>query len=166
MAAPDVRGAGDDMLPEDVFNRGYEAVVAELERMVTALEPVARVDRERAPTFWRTRLTPHTRNACPMELVIHRNQRFDLVLDTEVAEGQLIGALSMFPKIVAAVSGGRVVLRTHRAQATGASVAREAIVSLGEGDAWSNKNALLASSSDSEHGAVYADRHFTPYARH
>ena len=153
------------MLPEDVFNRGFDAIVERLNQDFDALKDVATVEREQAATFWRARVQPHARNACGMELVLHRNQRFDLVVGDETAEGQVIAAFDFFPKLVAALSLGQVVCRTLSAPSTGTPLVRETRVTLDDGTLWSIRRTLVACSSETEREALQADKHFAPYAR-
>ena len=65
---------------------------------------------ERTPAFWRLALLPHAANACPVELILHRDsQTYDIQLGHEAYEAKAIEAFRLFEPLLDAVVGGQVV---------------------------------------------------------
>ena len=153
------------MQPDDVFNRGFEAVTVTLEAQLAALKDAAKIDVERAPSFWRGRASPFVDTACGIEIVLHRNQRYDLAVGRDVSEGQVITSLDFFPALLAAAAQGDIVERTLVSATTRTPVVRTYLARLPGGPVPLTRHVLLALPHASETDAIAVDRHFAPYER-
>ena len=153
------------MQPQDVFNRGYDATTAGLDRWVGTLTDVAHVEREQTPSYWRVRIRPRCSNTCPAELMLSRGQTFDLDVGNETIIAQPATDLALFQPLLEAIAHGQVVSRVWSAQATGAELAREIIVQLPDGRAWSTRRLVTAGTEETDLAALANDRAFLAYRR-
>lgn len=153
------------MQPQDVFNRAFDVATAELDRWLTAQASVASIDRESRPWYWRARIRPHVANACSAELMLSRNQTFDLEIGDEGLASQPISDFSLYLPLLQEVAAGNVVIRSWSALATGGILTREAIVTLPGGQFWSIRRFISAGTVGTESSAVARDQHYVPYRR-
>jgi hypothetical protein len=153
------------MQPQDVFNKTYEATTASLDHWLASVEPDAVIDHERAADYWRVRLIPHATTACPVELMVSRQQTFDLDIGAESLIGQPITDLAIFQPLLEAVVSGHVVARTWSAVATGAPLTKEVIVTLETGEQWPINRRISAGTAATELSAIAQDRVYVPYRR-
>lgn len=153
------------MQPQDVYNRQYAATIAVLDRWLDTIRDVAAVDREQAAEYWRVQISPYQLNACPVELMISRNQTFDIDIGSESLAQQPARDLTLLQLLLEAVAAGNVVLRTWSAQATGAELTREVRARLDDGREWTMRRLLHAGSASTELSAVARDRVFVAYRR-
>jgi hypothetical protein len=155
------------MQPHDVFRRQFDATVAALGRFAESLADVARVSMEATPDYWVLTLDPHAATACPLELVLHRAQVFDIAIGGESYDGRPSLALDAFEALLAAIVAGRVVLRVARSLVSGRIVRVTSVVAPGSAHemqfAGMPTDAALAASPELE--VITAERHFTPYRR-
>ena len=150
------------MLPTDVFVRGFDKTVADMRAWLGARRGAARVEEETAPTYWRCAMSPVIAGACPVELILHRDQRFDITIGTETYEGRLIENIAVFLPLLDAIAEGRVVTRQSFSTRTGAPAGVETLVTLSHGATWTARRAGLASTD----GALETrDRYYVPYDR-
>ena len=153
------------MQPQDVFNRGFDAAIASLDRWLDSIKDVAHIDREETAQYWRVRVEPRCPNTCPAELMVSRHQTFDLDIASECIVDQPASDLTFFQTLLEAVCDGRVVSRIWSAQATGAELTREVIVDLPDGRAWSTRRLISAGTAATDLSAVASDRVFVAYRR-
>ncbi len=153
------------MQPQDVYNRQYEATTAALDRWLTTITDVAAIDKERTADYWRVQIRPFQLNACPVELMISRNQTFDIDIGSESLTRQPVKDLTLLQGLLLAVASGNLILRTWSAQATGAELTREIRAHLEDGREWSMRRLLHAGSAATELSAVARDRVFVAYRR-
>ncbi len=153
------------MQPQDVYNRGYDATTAGLDRWVGTLGDVAHVEREQTSSYWRVRIRPRHSNTCPAELMLSRGQTFDLDVGSEAIVAQPAHDLALFQPLLEAIAHGQVVNRIWSAQATGAELAREMIVRLPDGRAWSTRRLVSAGTAETDLGALATDRAYVAYRR-
>ena len=156
------------MLSDDVYRAQSGATIAELEAWLHSLRAVAHVDIGSDAASWRAAVTPRAAEACPVELVLRQDQRFDIAIAGENHEEQPVESFGLFLPLLHAVAAGDVIVRSLRTGATGAQLDVETIVGR---DAttplpWRRKRILAAGrrlAGDRE--AVSSERHFAPYAR-
>lgn len=153
------------MLSDDVYLANFRATVAELEAWAATLSDVAAIEIDREESCWRVAFVPHSPQACPFELMLRRDQRFDLTVGPETYEDQLIPSLNMFKPLLAAIVGGRVVTSTWLTAATGLRTATETHIAPQGRACWSAERRLLASKSDAGDGLLRRDHHYVPYSR-
>ncbi len=153
------------MQPQDVFNRGFADATAAIDAWLPSMAAHAAIEREQAERYWRVRLTPHQPNACPVELMLSREQVFDCDIGPESAENQPITDLGLFLPMLRAVTEGRVLLRRWRAQATGSELVRELVVDLAPEQSWSMRRRIRAGNATTEASAVACDQVYVAYRR-
>ena len=152
------------MLSDDVFRSRLQAIVESLRYFVPSIADVARSEETSAVDFWKLSLAPHTSGACPVELILHGTQRYDVMIAGEAYEDREISSLELFVPLLEAITGGLVVERTWFSLATGATVARETMVTLAKGKLWQDGSGLSAIRGHEEKFRR-DDRHFLPYRR-
>ena len=152
------------MLSDDVFRSRLLATIESLRYFVPSVADVARSEENSGQGFWKVTMTPHTLGACPIELMLHGTQRYDMMIAGETYEDREISTLDLFIPLMEAISEGRVVERTWISLTTGAKVGRETIVTLGNGTRWQDGSGLHAVHGQEEN-LRWEDRHFLPYRR-
>lgn len=152
------------MLSDDVFRSRLQATVESLRYFVPSVADVARSDETSAPGYWKLSLTPHTGGACPIELILHGSQRYDVMIGRETYEDREITSLELFVPLIDAVANGRVIERSWISLTTGLSVARETLISLTNSKSWQDGSGLNAVAGNEEKFRR-DDRHFLPYRR-
>jgi hypothetical protein len=153
------------MQPQDVFNRAFDDTTVAIEEWLLTLAPHAVVEQERTANYWRVRLKPHQANACPAELMLSRQQVFDLDVGSEGVAGQHIQDFRVFKPLLEAVVAGRCVTRSWNSQATGAELTREFIANLDAERQWTIRRVVHAGSTATELTAVARDHVYVPYDR-
>ena len=150
------------MLSDDVYRTRFRAVVSEIEAWLETLRPVALVEVGRDEASWRASVDPHVPEACPFELMLRVDQRFDLTVGPETYEDQVIASLDIFVPLLKAIVAGRVVTRQHTTTATGTLTKIETIISLNDSAPWVGVRPLIARPPEA---GVHRDQHYVPYAR-
>lgn len=151
------------MRASDAFRNELHAAIAALRAWAQGLADVADIAETEADDYWRLALRPHAATACPVELVVYADQRYDIAIGGEVWEDNTLGAASELLPLLAAISEGRVVTRTWETLATGAPFEVESIVETGERP-WraARTNPALARIVSRE-DCVARTRHYAPY---
>jgi hypothetical protein len=158
--SPD-RFAEAAMQPDDVFRRQFDGTIAALARFADAHRDVAAVTTETTPHYWYLALAPFAPTACPVELVLHRTQTFDIMIATESYDGQPARPLDALEPLLSAIVSGRVVQRTYRAAASARHLGRVTQV------APAGSPLVLFGAAEVPDGldATIAEKHFAPYRR-
>ncbi|MCL4766245.1 MAG: hypothetical protein KJZ80_08435 [Hyphomicrobiaceae bacterium] len=124
------------MLPDDTFRKRLQHVVAALEAWAAEMEPWSDIELGFVDGVWRISAVPHAETACPFEIVMRPDQRFDMTVGGETYEDLPLDALTDIPQLVRAISNGRVLIRHWSSSTTGLEYNVEMIVDLpgaGEG---------------------------------
>ena len=150
------------MLPNDLFQRSFDKTIGDLRGWLSARTTFARVDEEAAPTFWRCALSPTIAGACPVELILHRDQRFDITIGAETYEGRKIENIGVFLPLLDAIAEGRVVTRQAFSTRTGAPAGVETQVTLSHGALWTERRGAAAANGSA---IETRDRYYVPYER-
>jgi hypothetical protein len=153
------------MLPDDTYRTTYLSTIRTLEQWLGTQQVVADVEVSRADGSWRARVTPHASNACPFELVLRRDQHYDLSIGGETYEDQPIDSLSLFPELLEAIAGGHVISRRLTSVATGTVQAIETHVRPHGGIEWSGRRTFNRLRPATEPELVIHDRHYVAYSR-
>lgn len=153
------------MQPPDVYNRAFDATTASLSSWIETIKDVADVEQEHAAGYWRVRIRPQQPNTCAAELMLSRDQMFDLDLGSESLVAQPVTDFSLFQQVLEAAAQGHAVCRTWSASATGCALTREIIVHLADGREWSMRRLVFAGTAATELSAVASDRIFVAYRR-
>ena len=153
------------MQPQDVYNRAFDTTTASLDKWIDTIRDVASVEGERTDSYWRSRIRPFETNTCPIELMISRDQTFDLDIWTESVVRQPVSDLPFFQSLLQATADGDVVCRAWLAHATGHELQREIVAKLAGGQEWSIRRRVSAGIAATELSAVARDRVFLAYRR-
>lgn len=149
------------MLPDDTYRAEVERTVAAVEDWCRRIADAADCEIESAPTFWRLRARPKAPSACPFEVILHRDQTWDLAIGPETYESVDELPLSRLLPMIEAIASGHVVTRTIRSPVTGRSLAIETIVAPGEPDTWQRTRVLDTAPAGT--ASVHQDRRYLPY---
>jgi hypothetical protein len=153
------------MLSPDTYRARFDATIASLRAWTGFIADVARIEVSENPASWRLMLVPHTPQACPVELILRRDQLYDISISTETHEDLAIESMDAFLPLLEAVSDGRVLIRTRASQATGLVRAVETIVTQANGQLWQRVHLSLAGQRHGIAETVAQDRHFAAYRR-
>ena len=118
------------MSSDDSFRKQLQHVIAALEDWAKEMEPWATVELGPADGTWRISAVPHAPTACPFEIILRPDRKFDMIVGGEIYEDQPLDALTDIPQLVRAISNGRILIRRWTGQATGLLYSVETIVDL------------------------------------
>jgi hypothetical protein len=150
------------MLSDDVFRARLQATVEGLRYYVPSIADVAHCEEYSDHGFWKLAVQPFTAGACPVELILHATQRYDILAGSESFEDCQIVSLDHFLPILDAVAEGRVKQLTYFSIATGSEIARETQIACSFGSWRDGSGDLAALARD---GVRVETRHFLPYRR-
>lgn len=126
-----------DMHADDQFRLAFDAATTALTAWAERQRETAEIEIEDLGTFWRLSLAPTAANACPVDLILHRDsQRYDIQIGPETYEALVIETFELFEPLLAAVVAGRVTTCRVESAVSGALLAVETRVELGEGEMW------------------------------
>jgi hypothetical protein len=150
----------------DLFPPKLAAAIRQLAACASGLRPDALVDIEQVPGCWRLSITPKVSQACPLELLLLADQKFDLSVGGELYEDQPLTDLDLFPKLVVAVANGDVITRRWASPVTGLAHSVETIIGAEQVPLWRGEqiNAFAADSLTRE-ASLRRDRRYVPYHR-
>jgi hypothetical protein len=151
------------MLADDIFRPKLQETIAALEEWAKQIGPFARV--ERSATNWRIKVVPPVPNACPCELILRRDQQFDLVISEETYEDLPIRDLALFLPLLQAVVAGNVTTRRWISSATGLEYQVETVAPLPDGTSWRGERRNALAPDPSEINLECEARHYVPYFR-
>lgn len=164
-------GRGDDMLPQDQFDRRFDDLVASLTAWSDALRDAAEVATEATQTYWRLRLDPQAAGACPAEIILYRTQTYDMMIGQESYEGLPLDAIETVQQALAAIARGEVMTRMTRSAATDQLMAVTTVVGHEASPLFERTRSLshplssAAPCTAAMSEAVTHRRHYTPYRR-
>ena len=154
------------MQSDDLFRLGFDNATARLAAWAERLGDAATVQTENLGQYWRLSLVPHAANACPVELILHRDtQSFDIQLGQEAFEGHRVEAFQLLEDILMSVVAGHVVTQQLCSPGSGSLLAVETRVSLATGEAWSGLRLTDIGAQRPTHDAIIRARHWVPYRR-
>ena len=154
------------MSPDDAYLARLQAEIASLRYWVPTIADAAHVEDFDSPDYWKLAVIPHVAAACPFELLLRADQRYDVVIAGEAYEDLKIESLDLFVPLVEAIALGHVVQRDLASAATGQSHAIETVVTLAKGAPWRQRRVLAALPPDTgTDDIIVTERHFLPYRR-
>ncbi|HPG89175.1 MAG TPA: hypothetical protein PLD46_05945 [Hyphomicrobium sp.] len=154
------------MFPDDVYRKQLSDVISELQIWAGALSDCAACDIDLTPAFWKLTVAPTAHGACPFELMLRADQRFNVQIGGEVYEDKPVDAFAFFPMLARAIAAGRVERNTISSALTGAVEAIETRVILEDGWAWIGERRMTARSGRRSDAAQELRTHrFLPYRR-
>jgi hypothetical protein len=154
------------MLPDDVFRERLEQTLIALEAWADEIRDYADIEISASERYWGMDVQPHFPNACPFELLVHRDQTFDLALDREHYEKRPIERFDLFLKLAKAIAAGRVERIETRNALTGVLIAIATRVEIAEGWDWLGRRTVLKQSLHAlEQSEECQAFRFLPYRR-
>lgn len=154
------------MLPDDVFRSQLQTTITVLKYWAPSVADAAHLEEAETGNFWKIAVAPHLAQACPFELILHFDQRFDLAIADETYEGLPIESFDLFLPFVEAIAAGRVVQRRWISRLTGLERSVETIVTLAGGGIWREaRGETLGTPSLEDDGTELRERRFLAYRR-
>lgn len=154
------------MLPDDAFREQLEQTLIDLEAWAREMRDCADIEITASEQYWRMSVRPHFPNACPFELLIHRNQTFDLGLGGQHYEKKPVERWDLFLKLAQAIAAGRVDRIETRNALTGVLIAIAMRVEIAEGWNWLGRHTVLKRSLNAlEQSEERQTFRFLPYRR-
>ncbi len=153
------------MVAEDVYRSSLQATIATLRKWVPAIAASARIEQTEGHDVWKLSVAPTVPAACPFELMLRTDQKFDLSIAGEIFEDQPVSSLDLFLPLIDAIAAGRVIQRETVSTATAAPLSLETRVTLANGAVWSKIRELPGGHAIHTGDTLVQDRHFIPYRR-
>lgn len=150
------------MQPQDQFERRYEAATIALVAWSETLKDVADVIVERAASYWRLRLDPKASGTCPVEVILHRSQVYDVMIGSESYESLPLDDPDRLQPMLAAIAAGHVVTRTRRSAMTNRLVEIATVIGSANNPLFERARTTGAMPAPSD---LVAERHYVPYRR-
>jgi hypothetical protein len=154
------------MLPDDVFRSRLQSTITALRYWAPSIADAAHVEEAETGYYWKMIVTPTLAQGCAFELILHFDQRYDLVVDDETYESLPIESFEIFVPFVEAIADGNVVQRRWISRLTGLERSVETLVTMGGGGIWRESRGephLMPSLEDD--GTELRERRFLPYRR-
>ncbi|MEZ5843026.1 MAG: hypothetical protein R3D27_04760 [Hyphomicrobiaceae bacterium] len=152
-----------ELLSAEAFAARLRETARALTHFATTLSPFAEARTSEADGYWRLTLAPRAANACPLDLFLRFDQLVDIAIGPEVAEDLAAGDLALYPRIVSAVTEGRVVTRNRQAAATGAILGVETRITLDDGTLWHHERPTAIAHLLGAVPVIDCDNHYVPY---
>ena len=154
------------MLPDDVFRSRLQTTITALSYWAPSIADTARIDERESGNFWKLAVAPKLGRACPFELILHFDQRYDLAIAQESYERLPIQSFEIFLPFVEAVADGSVVQRHWISRFTGLERCVETLVTLANGYIWREaRGELHLTPTLEDDGTELRERRFLPYRR-
>jgi hypothetical protein len=155
------------MQSDDQFRLAFDAATVRLTAWADRQRDTADVVVETIGAFWRLSLVPHAVNACPVELILHRDtQSFDVQFGPETYEAQPIVTFDPFEPLLDAAVAGRVITRNVSSGGGGLMIMVQTVVQPEDRIPWIAERHLVAGAHFADPTASVArDRHWVPYRR-
>ncbi|KAB2941779.1 MAG: hypothetical protein K8F92_10410 [Hyphomicrobium sp.] len=154
------------MLPDDVFRSRLQTTITALRYWAPSIADAAHLEETETGDYWKIAVTPSVASACPFELILHADQRYDLAIADETYENRPIDSFDWFVPFAEAVAEGNVVQRHWISKLTGLERSVETLVTLPNGGIWREARGephLMPSIDDD--GTELRERRFLPYRR-
>lgn len=154
------------MLPDDIFRSRLQTTITALRYWAPLVADAAHLDEEETSDYWKLGVVPAVAAACPFELILRSDQRYDLGIADETYENRPIETFDWFLPFAEAVAVGNVVQRHWISRLTGIERSVETLVTLSTGGVWqeSRSQSHRAPSLDDD-GTELRERRFLPYRR-
>ena len=112
-------------MSDDVYRTSLAPAMAKVRARAESFSDVAEIGYWEAPEFVRVCVLPQAHGACPFDLMVRANQKYDVQIGEEFYEDCPVTHLSLFDDLLAALAEGRLVQRRHVSVATGCAWAIE-----------------------------------------
>jgi hypothetical protein len=154
------------MLPDDVFRSRLQSTIMALCYWAPSIADAAHIEEAETGNYWKIKVVPTLQQACPFELILHFDQRYDLAVADESYEGLPIESFDIFVPFVEAIANGSIVQRRWVSRLTGLERSVETLVTLPGGGIWREARGephLMPTLEDD--GTELRERRFLPYRR-
>jgi len=118
------------MLSDDNFQKRLQHIIDAVEVWAAEMEPWADIELGFTDGVWHIVAVPHATTACPFEIVLRPDQKFDMTVGGEIYEDQPLDALTDIPQMVRAISNGRILIRRWESWTTGLEYNTETIIDI------------------------------------
>jgi hypothetical protein len=154
------------MLPDDVFRSRLQTTITALRYWAPSIADAARIEEAESGSFWKIAVAPRLAQACPFELILHFDQRYDLAIGEETYESLPIESFDLFLPFVEAIAEGEVVQRHWVSRLTGLERSVETLVTLVGGGIWrEGRGDAHEMPTLEDDGTELRERRFLPYRR-
>jgi hypothetical protein len=154
------------MLPDDVFRSRLQATITALRYWAPSIADTAHLEETETGDYWKIIVTPTVPSACPFELILHADQRYDLAIAEETYESRPIETFDWFVPFAEAIAGGNVVQRHWVSRLTGLERSVETLVTLPNGGIWrEGRGESHSLPTLDDYGTELRERRFLPYRR-
>jgi hypothetical protein len=153
------------MLPDDTFHTRLAETMASLRAWTGFVADVAAIEDAEIGGSWHFGLSPHMQKACPVELLIRLDQRFDLTVAGEGYEDRPIQSFDLFLPLVQAIADGQVVTRHSVSRLTGLVHATSTVVRLDGGGVFEAGHPSPDAPALPGAPLEWRDVHYLPYRR-
>lgn len=154
------------MLPDDVFRSRLQATITALRYWAPSIADTARLEQAETSDYWKIAVAPAVASACPFELILHADQRYDLAIADESYEGRPIESFELFLPFVEAIAEGSVVQRRWVSRLTGLERSVETLVTMANGGIWrDSRGEYHRMPTLEDDGTELRERRFLPYRR-
>jgi hypothetical protein len=152
-------------LTTNAFGRAFDQTVADLRSLLAAQADCAAIEQEETVNYWRVRVKPVAVTACPFELILYRNRRFDLTIGPETYKNRVFDDLGLFRRLIEAIVAGQVVTRTWVSVATGSVPELETRVRLVDDVDWKITRKTALADVIPADAVEWHDHYYVPYRR-
>lgn len=118
------------MSSDDTFRKQLQHVISALESWAKEIKPWADVELGPVGNAWRISAVPHVETACPFEIILRPDRKFDMTVAGETYEDLPLDVLTDIPQIVRAIANGRILIRHWVSWVTGLEYSVETVVDL------------------------------------
>jgi hypothetical protein len=154
------------MLPDDVFRSRLQTTITALRYWAPSIADAARLEQAETGDYWKILVTPRVASACPFELVLYAEQRYDIQVAEETYENRPIDSFGWFLPFAEAIADGRVVQRRWMSRLTALERSVETVVTLPGGGIWREaRGETQRMPSLDDDGMELRERRFLPYRR-
>jgi hypothetical protein len=154
------------MLPDDVFRSRLQLTITALRYWAPSVADAARLEETETGDYWKIIVTPTVASACPFELILHAEQRYDLAIADESYESRQIESFDWFLPFADAIADGQVVQRHWISRLTGLERSVETLVTMAGGSIWRDgRGASPRMPTLEDDGTELRERRFLPYRR-
>lgn len=107
------------MPPDEITRKQLQHVITALEAWAKEMRPWADIEYGPINGAWRISAVPNVPTACPFEIVLRPDRKYDIRIGDETYEDQPFDALTDIPQLVRAIASGRVLVRRWESWTTG-----------------------------------------------
>ena len=154
------------MFSNDVYRANLASVIATLEAWARDHRDAAEIETAAVTSYWKMAVMPHTTGACPFEILLRADQRFDVNIAGEAYYDKPIDRFDFFPMLARAVFAGNVARVDISNALTSALESVETRVTLEDGWTWIGERRVGTRSARKIESAQESRAHrFLPYRR-